>query len=149
MSHSGRPSTSTRTKTWIKGRASSWIKYLWRVMSMVKYHICGTDSAPFYKTIIVNAKNSTNTIAQASYSPDFSLPESQIAISEAAYKKCLNDWVKLWQMYIASGGAYFKAIKLTRMKNNLLFTNSRYFFVEWFSKEFWKDFRISVGRFVY
>ncbi|KMQ87532.1 mariner mos1 transposase [Lasius niger] len=112
---------------------------LWKDNSWILHH----DNAPSHKAIIVQeflAKNTTNVIDQAPYSPDMApcdfflfpklkLPlrgrrfESIDAIKEnsqkvlklipqSAYEKCMEDWVNRWHSCIALDGAYFEGDKI-------------------------------------
>lgn len=108
---------------------------LWRNNSWILHH----DNAPSHTALTICeflAKNSTNTIKQAPYSPDlapcdfFLFPKLKIplrgrrfesidaikknsleelkAIHSSAYKKCMDDWIKRWHMCVASNGEYFE-----------------------------------------
>lgn len=112
---------------------------LWNNNSWILHH----DNAPSHTSTIVReflAKNSTNIIDQAPYSPDmapcdfFLFPKLKLplrgrrfesievikenstkelkAIPESAYKKCFDDWIIRWHKCIASNGAYFEGDKI-------------------------------------
>jgi hypothetical protein len=99
------------------------------------------------------AKNSTNIIPQAPYSPDLApcdfflfsrlklpLREKRFESTEtvkarrlkapsSAYEKCFEKWVKRWHMCVATWGLFRRGQKFIRLNINLciLFNNSGYF----------------------
>lgn len=108
---------------------------LWKENSWILHH----DNAPAHTALVVSqflAKNSTNIINQAPYSPDmapcdfFLFPRLKLplrgtrfetieaikenslrelkAIPSAAYKTCMENWIKRWHACIAAGGEYFE-----------------------------------------
>jgi len=112
---------------------------LWKDNSWFLHH----DNAPSHKAIVVQeflAKNSTNVIEQAPYSPDmapcdfFLFPKLKLplrgrrfesieaikenslkelkAIPQWAYQRCMEDWVCRWNHCIALSGDYFEGDKL-------------------------------------
>ncbi|CAK9799943.1 Mariner Mos1 transposase [Anthophora quadrimaculata] len=112
---------------------------LWKNNSWFLHH----DNAPSHTSTLVReflAKNSTNVIEQAPYSPDmapcdfFLFPKLKLplrgrrfesieaikensqkelkALPSSAFKKCFEEWEKRWRMYIVSDGAYFEGDKI-------------------------------------
>lgn len=108
---------------------------LWRNNSWFLHH----DNAPSHTAIVIRqflAKNQTNTVPQAPYSPDMApcdfflfsrlkkplrghrfdsieeIKENSLKalkeISEHEYNRCFEDWKNRWNKCIVSGGEYFE-----------------------------------------
>ena len=112
---------------------------LWKDNTWFLHH----DNTPPHKAIVVQeflAKNSTNVIEQAPYSPDMApydfflflklklqlrgrrfesieaIKENSLkklkAIPQRAYQRCMEDWVQPWNHCVALSGTYFEGENL-------------------------------------
>lgn len=112
---------------------------LWEGNSWFLHH----DNAPSHNAIIIReflAKNSTNVISHAPYSPDMSpcdfflfdrlkkplrgtrfdsveaikqkSQDELMNIPKSDFEKCFLNWIKRWRMCIATGGEYFEGDKI-------------------------------------